>query len=146
MGFPPTKTGQMFSRHSNMLWILVKCLHLWDSTGYSPCWTIIVYGKLFWNINCANDEYNMTSRHKHSLFLYVTSLFAKISSEVTNFHIVRSVYFYLRVLHPVAHLSNWFLMVASIATKFQYINSPFIFLLTHYMFRPLQVRYTIRYF
>jgi hypothetical protein len=45
-------------------------------------------------------------------------------------------YFYLWVLHPVAHLSNWFLMVPSIATKFQYVNSPFLFfLLTHYMFR-----------
>jgi hypothetical protein len=42
--------------------------------------------------------------------------------------------FYLWVLHPVAHLSNWFLMMTSIATKFQYVNSPFfIFLLTHYM-------------
>jgi hypothetical protein len=30
---------------------------------------------------------------------------------------------YLWVLHPVAHLSNWFLMMPSIATKFQYINS-----------------------
>jgi hypothetical protein len=28
-------------------------------------------------------------------------------------------------------------MIPSIATKFQYVNSPFIFLLTHYMFRPL---------
>jgi hypothetical protein len=26
--------------------------------------------------------------------------------------------FYLWVLHPVAHLSNWFLMTLSIATKF----------------------------
>jgi hypothetical protein len=34
---------------------------------------------------------------------------------------------------------NWFLMTPSIATKFQYVNSPFfIFLLTHYMFRPLR--------
>jgi hypothetical protein len=31
--------------------------------------------------------------------------------------------FYLWVLHPVAHLSNWFLMIPSIATKFQYVNS-----------------------
>jgi hypothetical protein len=31
--------------------------------------------------------------------------------------------FYLWVLHPVAHLSNWFFMTPSIATKFQYINS-----------------------
>jgi hypothetical protein len=46
---------------------------------------------------------------------------------------------YLWVLHPVAHLSNWFLMMPSIATKFQYVNSPFfIFLLTHYMFRSLR--------
>jgi hypothetical protein len=29
-------------------------------------------------------------------------------------------------------------MMPSIATKFQYVNSPFIFLLTHYMFRPLR--------
>jgi hypothetical protein len=42
--------------------------------------------------------------------------------------------FYLCVLHPVAHLPNWFLMMPSIATKFQYVNSTFIFLLTHYMF------------
>jgi hypothetical protein len=34
---------------------------------------------------------------------------------------------------------NWFLMMPSIATKFQYVNSPFfIFLLTHYKFRPLR--------
>jgi hypothetical protein len=44
--------------------------------------------------------------------------------------------FHLLVLHPVVHLSNWFPMTPSIATKFQYINSPFIF--THYMFRPLR--------
>jgi hypothetical protein len=30
--------------------------------------------------------------------------------------------FYLWVLHPVAHLSNWFFTTPSIATKFQYIN------------------------
>jgi hypothetical protein len=47
-------------------------------------------------------------------------------------------FFYLWLLHPVAHLSNWFLMMPSIATKFQYVNSPFILLLTHYMFRPLR--------
>jgi hypothetical protein len=29
-------------------------------------------------------------------------------------------------------------MTPSIATKFQYVNSPFIFLLTYYMFRPLR--------
>jgi hypothetical protein len=52
--------------------------------------------------------------------------------------------FYLWVLHPVAYLSNWFFMT-SIATKFQYINSTLIFFFTHYMFRPLQTRYTIRY-
>jgi hypothetical protein len=34
------------------------------------------------------------------------------------------------------HYFNWFLMTPSIGTKFQYVNSPFIF--THYMFRPLQ--------
>jgi hypothetical protein len=35
---------------------------------------------------------------------------------------------------------NWFLMTPSIATKPQYVNSPFFlfFLLTHYMFRPLR--------
>jgi hypothetical protein len=31
--------------------------------------------------------------------------------------------FYLWVLHPVAHLSNWFFMMPSIAAKFQYVNS-----------------------
>jgi hypothetical protein len=31
--------------------------------------------------------------------------------------------FYLWVLHPVAHLSNWFFMMPLIATKFQYVNS-----------------------
>jgi hypothetical protein len=47
-----------------------------------------------------------------------------------------SLSFYLWVLHPVAHLSNWSLVTPSIATKFQYVSSPFfIFLLTHYMFR-----------
>jgi hypothetical protein len=43
-------------------------------------------------------------------------------------------YFYFWVLHPVAHLSNWFLMMPSITTKFRYVNSPFIFLLTHYFY------------
>jgi hypothetical protein len=39
--------------------------------------------------------------------------------------------FYLWVLHPVAHLSDWFFMTPSIATKFQYVNPPsFSFLLT----------------
>jgi hypothetical protein len=39
--------------------------------------------------------------------------------------------FYIWVLHPVAHLSNWFLVTPSIATKFQYVNSfLFSFLLT----------------
>jgi hypothetical protein len=42
---------------------------------------------------------------------------------------------------------NWFPMTPSIATKFQYVNSPFfIFFLTHYMFRPLRAifRWDIR--
>jgi hypothetical protein len=42
------------------------------------------------------------------------------------------------VLHPVTHLSNWFLVTPSIATKFQYVTPPFLFSFTHYMFRPLQ--------
>jgi hypothetical protein len=54
--------------------------------------------------------------------------------------------FYLWVLYPVAYLSNWFLMISSIATKFQYVTPRFLFSFTHYMFRPLQVRYTIRCF
>jgi hypothetical protein len=58
--------------------------------------------------------------------------------------------FYLWVLHPVAHLSNWFLMIPSIATKFQYVNSPFfIFLHSLHVSAPTghpQVRYTIRCF
>jgi hypothetical protein len=33
------------------------------------------------------------------------------------------IFFYLWVLHPVAHLSNWFFMMPSVATKFQYVNS-----------------------
>jgi hypothetical protein len=45
--------------------------------------------------------------------------------------------FYLWVLHPVAHLSNWFLVIPSIATEFQYITPPFLFSFTHYMFLPL---------
>jgi hypothetical protein len=45
--------------------------------------------------------------------------------------------FYLWVLHPVAHLSNWFFMTPSIATKFQYINSLLFPFHTHYMIRPL---------
>jgi hypothetical protein len=33
----------------------------------------------------------------------------------------------------------WFLMIPSIATEFQYVNSTFfIFFLAHYMFRPLR--------
>jgi hypothetical protein len=35
----------------------------------------------------------------------------------------KKVNFYLWVLHPVAHLFNWFFMMPSIATKFQYVNS-----------------------
>jgi hypothetical protein len=46
--------------------------------------------------------------------------------------------FYLWVLHPVAHLSNWFLVMPSIATKFSIRQLAFIFLLSHYMFRPLR--------
>jgi hypothetical protein len=46
--------------------------------------------------------------------------------------------FYLSVLHPVAHLSNWFLVMPSIATKFQYVTPPFLFSFTRYMFRPLR--------
>jgi hypothetical protein len=38
--------------------------------------------------------------------------------------IAKVVVFYLWMLHPVAHLSNWFLMIPSIATKFQQVNSP----------------------
>jgi hypothetical protein len=34
--------------------------------------------------------------------------------------------FYLFVLHPVAYLSNWFLVIPSIATKFQYATPPFL--------------------
>jgi hypothetical protein len=57
-------------------------------------------------------------------------------------------FFYLWVLHPVAHLSNWFFMTPSIATKFQYVNSPFYFNSLHVSATTghLQVRYTIRYF
>jgi hypothetical protein len=45
---------------------------------------------------------------------------------------------YLWVLHPVAQLSYWVLMMASIATKFSIRQLAFIFLLSHYMFRPLR--------
>jgi hypothetical protein len=57
--------------------------------------------------------------------------------------------FYLWVLHPVAHLSNWFLMMPSIATKFQYVNSPFFIIFSFYSLHVSaptghpQVRYTI---
>jgi hypothetical protein len=49
----------------------------------------------------------------------------------------------LLVTHPLlsrlVYCCSLFLMMPSIATKFQYVNSPFfIFLLTHYMFRPLR--------
>jgi hypothetical protein len=64
----------------------------------------------------------------------------KCSSKLT-------VNFYLWVLHPVAHLSNWFFMMPSIATKFQYVNPPFYFHSLHVSTPTghLQVRYTIRY-
>jgi hypothetical protein len=42
------------------------------------------------------------------------------------------------LVFPHIRISNWFFMMPSIATKFQYVNSPFIFLLTHYMFQPLR--------
>jgi hypothetical protein len=35
-------------------------------------------------------------------------------------------------------LLNWFLVIPSIATKFQYVTPPFLFSFTHYMFRPLR--------
>jgi hypothetical protein len=56
-------------------------------------------------------------------------------------------FFYLWVLHPVAHLSNWFFMTPSIATKFQYINSLLFSFLLHVSAPTghLQVWYTIRY-
>jgi hypothetical protein len=38
-------------------------------------------------------------------------------------------HFYLWVLHLVAYLSNWFLVIPSIATKSQYVNSPFFIFL-----------------
>jgi hypothetical protein len=63
------------------------------------------------------------------LILIFLSLFNFVQSSLNN-------YFYLRVLRPVAYLSNWFFMRPSIATKFQYI--PLIFFFTHYMFRPLR--------
>jgi hypothetical protein len=44
----------------------------------------------------------------------------------------------LWVLHPVAHLSNLFLVIPSIVTKFQYITPSFLFSFTHYMFWPLR--------
>jgi hypothetical protein len=48
-------------------------------------------------------------------------------------------HFWRNTLWDKKCLCNWFLMMPSIATKFQYVNSPFfIFLLTHYMFRPLR--------
>jgi hypothetical protein len=59
--------------------------------------------------------------------------------------------FYLWVLHPVAHLSNWFLMMPSIGTKFQYVNCPF-FIFPSYLLHVSaptghpQARYTIRCF
>jgi hypothetical protein len=45
-------------------------------------------------------------------------------------------YFYLWVLHPVAHLSNWFLMMPSIATEFQYVNSFLFFFSLTTCFAP----------
>jgi hypothetical protein len=44
------------------------------------------------------------------------------SKDGRNIYVV-DFFFYLWVLHPVAYLSNWFLMTPLIATKFQYINS-----------------------
>jgi hypothetical protein len=55
--------------------------------------------------------------------------------------------FYLWVLHPVVHLYNWFPMMPSITTKFQYVNS-LLFSFSLDVLAPtghLQVRYTIRY-
>jgi hypothetical protein len=44
---------------------------------------------------------------------------------ILNYHhiLTKFMHFYLWVLQPVAHLSNWFFMMPSIATKFQYVNS-----------------------
>jgi hypothetical protein len=41
-------------------------------------------------------------------------------------HFMESEGYYLWVLHPVAYLSNWFLVIPSIATKFQYVTPPFL--------------------
>jgi hypothetical protein len=48
-------------------------------------------------------------------------------------------YFYLWVLHPVAHLSNLVSYDAVNRNKVSIRHSPFLFFIpTHYMFRPLQ--------
>jgi hypothetical protein len=56
--------------------------------------------------------------------------------------------FYLWVLHPVAHLSNWFCMMPSIAKNFNTLT-PFYFLCHSLNVSAptghLQVRYTIKY-
>jgi hypothetical protein len=76
-----------------------------------------------------------------AMSLRTSHLFWNVSySWVVKFLLIHFNYIfglYLWVLHPVAHLSNWFLVIPSIATKFQYVNS-FLFSFTHYMFRPLR--------
>jgi hypothetical protein len=60
-----------------------------------------------------------------------------------------TLFLYLWLLHPVAHLSNSFLMMPSIATKFQYVNSFLFSSFSLHVSAPtghLQVRYTIGYF
>jgi hypothetical protein len=40
--------------------------------------------------------------------------------------------------YMVQIIVSWFLVIPSIATKFQYVTPPFLFSFTHYMFQPLR--------
>jgi hypothetical protein len=86
------------------------------------CKTIILPVVLY---GCQN--WPLTLREKHRLRVFENRVLRKIfgpKKEVTGEWRKRNNKdFYLWVLHPVAYISNWFFMMPSFATKFQYIKT-----------------------
>jgi hypothetical protein len=72
-----------------------------------------------WNIAVKRHGWNLKSK------LYIIMKKMCFGAEVPN-------------IWKNVNLVAWFLVIPSVATKFQYVNSPFIFFLTHYMFQPLR--------
>jgi hypothetical protein len=47
-------------------------------------------------------------------------------------------YYFIRSIFSLIISDDWFFVIPSIATKFQYVTPPILFSFTHYMFRPLR--------